>query len=163
MEKCDIPYLEHENQTYNQIRALQGYHIPVCLGAIDLDKPYYYNCGVYVRFLFLSWAGQPLFRCIRHDNKEHLYGKVETVLKALHKFKVLHRDAEPRNLLYDVENDQVMIIDLERAEYLGRQPLRPIQANRKKKRTGDKHQGNEDVFDRERRFALGCILNIRIR
>jgi serine/threonine protein kinase len=84
---------------------------------------------------------------MRHDNKEHLHGKVETVLQALHKFDILHRDVDPRSLLYDVENDQVMIIDLERAESLGRQPLRPLQANLKRKWIGDEHLGNEDVFD----------------
>lgn len=82
---------------------------------------------------------------------------MERVLKALRKFKVLHRNAELRNLLYDVENDQIMIIDLERVEYPGRQQRRPIQANGKRKWTGDEHQGNVGLFCGKRHLNWGVF------
>ncbi|KAJ9633956.1 hypothetical protein H2199_009155 [Coniosporium tulheliwenetii] len=103
MEELNLAYLRHEHRVYDQIRPLQGMCVPVWLGAVDLVLPYYYDCGVYVRMLFPSWAGQPVFDYMDWDKKAHLLGKLTGVLQALHKFQVLHVDAEPRNMLYNGE------------------------------------------------------------
>ena len=63
MEADKVAYLQHEERVYSRMGEIQGRHVPVCMGAIDLKLPYYYNSGVYVRMLFLSWAGQPVFNC----------------------------------------------------------------------------------------------------
>ena len=47
----------------------------------------------------------------------------------LHQLQVLHVDAEPRNILYDAISGTLMVIDFERAEFRGRQPLGSISPN----------------------------------
>ena len=59
-EADKVAYLQHEECIYGRVRIIQGKYVPVCMGAVDLMRPYYYNCGVYVRMLFLSWAGRPV-------------------------------------------------------------------------------------------------------
>lgn len=54
MESLDSARLQHENRIYGKLQAIQGKHVAVCLGNIDLIRPYYYNSGVYMHFMFLS-------------------------------------------------------------------------------------------------------------
>ncbi|KAM4065625.1 hypothetical protein HRG_010646 [Hirsutella rhossiliensis] len=129
VEGLDFACLQREQDIYDRLRPIQGKHIPVCLGTIDLVLPYYYNCGVYVHFMFLSWAGQPLHRSPEQLAKMDVDTAVGTIFKALHRLHVLHRDAEPRNMVYNAETGRLMVIDFERSEYLGRQPLGSVVAN----------------------------------
>ncbi|KFY32082.1 hypothetical protein V493_00531, partial [Pseudogymnoascus sp. VKM F-4281 (FW-2241)] len=114
MEEHDIEYLDQENKVYSHLRSLQGESIPVCLGTSNLKLPYYYDCGVYVTMLFLSWAGRPLY--INPENEKYVLEEATSALKALHNLKVLHKDAEPRNMLWDEHRRKLMLVDLERAE-----------------------------------------------
>ncbi|OBT59278.1 hypothetical protein VE04_00367 [Pseudogymnoascus sp. 24MN13] len=140
MEEHDIGHLLQERKVYNRLRSLQGNCIPVCLGTSNLKLPYYYDCGVYVTMLFLSSGG------------------ATSALKALHKLRVLHKDAKPHNMLWDEYRDKFMLVDLERAEIRTRMPLGIITANRKRNRQGDiKTAAKEDDFDREMRTAISCI------
>ncbi|RDA83115.1 hypothetical protein CP532_4445, partial [Ophiocordyceps camponoti-leonardi (nom. inval.)] len=129
VEGLDLACLQHEKDMYERLRPIQGRHVPVCLGNIDLVLPYYYNSGVYVHFMFLSWAGRSLFRCADPAAiKSSMDGAVETILKAVHGLRVLHRDAEARNITYD--GGRFMLVDFERAEFRGqRQPLGPVAVN----------------------------------
>jgi tRNA A-37 threonylcarbamoyl transferase component Bud32 len=158
VEKFDRGRLQHENQVYDRLRSIQGIHIPVCLGTVDLDLPYYYDCGVYVCLLFLGWAGQPVFECINQDNREHIRSKAAKAFTALHKSYVLHRDAELRNMLYDKQKDCLMIVDFERAEFRALQSIDLNQTNRKRKRTGSKQEGDgRDDFEEELQSVIGCV------
>ncbi|KAK8115619.1 hypothetical protein PG984_012121 [Apiospora sp. TS-2023a] len=56
MEKPDFPRLCHEETVYSKIRPMQGRGVPVCLGLVELVLPYYYDCGVFTHFMFLSWG-----------------------------------------------------------------------------------------------------------
>ncbi|KFY98960.1 hypothetical protein V500_01508 [Pseudogymnoascus sp. VKM F-4518 (FW-2643)] len=47
---------------------------------------------------------------------------------------VLHKDAAPRNMLWDEHRGRLMLVDLERAEIQTRSPLGIITANRKRNR-----------------------------
>ncbi|KPM34271.1 hypothetical protein AK830_g12300 [Neonectria ditissima] len=60
VEEVDERLLQHESQIYDRLRPIQGRAIPVCLGVVDLELPYYYDGGDFVHFLFLSWAGRSL-------------------------------------------------------------------------------------------------------
>lgn len=40
-----------------------------------------------------------------------------TILKAVHKLRGLHRDAEPRNILYNIDSGKFTLVDFERAEF----------------------------------------------
>jgi tRNA A-37 threonylcarbamoyl transferase component Bud32 len=158
MEEHDIDHLLQESKVYNQLRSLQGNCIPVCLGISTLELPYYYDCGVYVSMLFLSWAGRPLYQYINRENENDVLVEAASALKALHSLQVLHKDAEPRNMLWDEHRGRLMLVDLERAEIQTRSPLGIITANRKRNRQGNmKTVIKEDDFDREIKSATICI------
>ena len=121
---------------------------PVCLGSINLVLPYYYDGGVYMHFMFLSWAGRPLFECVDKVNLAGVVDQVTTIYKALHQLRVLHRDAEPRNILYDTTGGNVMVVDFERSEILDRQPLGS------KRKRGLSQKRGEDDFVNELGYAV---------
>ncbi|OBT39281.1 hypothetical protein VE00_10595 [Pseudogymnoascus sp. WSF 3629] len=150
--------LHTESKVYNRLRSLQGNCIPVCLGISNLKLPYYYDCGVYVTMLFLSWAGRPLHQYINLENENDVIKRVTSALKALHNLQVLHKDAKPRNMLWDEHRGRLMLVDFERAEIQTRLPLGIIIANRKRNRQGDiKMAVKENDFDREMSTAISCI------
>ncbi|KAH6955974.1 hypothetical protein BKA56DRAFT_637925 [Ilyonectria sp. MPI-CAGE-AT-0026] len=108
---------------YDHVRQLQGTFVP----------PYYFDSGVYVRIWLLSYGGRPVLREMNEV-----------------KSSVLHRDAEPRNVLYDRSSGRCMLVDLMLAEIHARQPLGPINGNgqsRKRKWAPRKHE--PDVFAAE--------------
>ncbi|KAL2015081.1 hypothetical protein VTK56DRAFT_6331 [Thermocarpiscus australiensis] len=146
--------LSHEKDIYDQMRHIQGDHVPVCLGLIHLDLPYYYDGGEFEHLLLLSWAGRPLSRCIDGINKTTAIDLATKAYSELHRLQVLHVDAELRNLLYDADSGTLMVIDFERAELRGRQPLGLISPNgqgRKRKRgwMAQKQGKDEDDFTEE--------------
>ncbi|KAF9878757.1 hypothetical protein CkaCkLH20_03657 [Colletotrichum karsti] len=156
VETIDLSRLQHENDVYNQLQPIQGIYIPVCLGRVDLVLPYYYDSGVFMHFLFLSWAGLPLFETIQQTTKADIIKKVTTAYKEIHKLQILHRDAEPRNIVYEEENGKVMIVDFERAEFRGRQPLGALSPNawNKRKRGGAKKRQTNDFTKEEESVIL---------
>ncbi|CRK44215.1 hypothetical protein BN1723_000901 [Verticillium longisporum] len=151
VKRPDLALLRHENDLYDRVRAIQGSHVPVCLGKVDLILPCYYDGGVYEYLLFLGWAGRPLLECTSQISKTRVIDAVTAAFTELHKLRVLHHDAKPRNLLYDVNSSRLMIVDLERAEFCSRQPLGVISPNRqyrKRKRKMTQRRG-KDPFARE--------------
>ncbi|WAO93440.1 Protein kinase domain-containing protein [Fusarium falciforme] len=149
VEAMDAEHLLYENKIYSHLRDLQGKFVPVCLGVVDLIKPYYFNSGVYEDFMFLSYGGRPVLKGLREVNK-NVVKEILIALGRLHQHGVLHRDAEPRNVLYDKDTGRYMIVDLMLAELHARQPLGPINVNRrnrKRKWAPGKHE--KDVFDAE--------------
>jgi len=154
MQSFDRLCLQYENKIYDGLQAIQGKHIPVCLGSIDLVLPWHYDGGVYKHFMFLSWAGRPLFDCVGQVSKTDIIKAVTATFEAVHKLGVLHRDAEIRNFLYD--NGSFMVVDFERAEFRGRQSLgsiAPNGQNRKRKRKTLRGKGKDD-FTRELECAV---------
>lgn len=99
MEQHDIKHLIQESEVYSHLRSLQGKCIPVCLGRLNLKLPHYYDCGVYVTMLFLSWAGQPLYQFINLEDKNKVIKRADSALKALHSLQVFHKDTKPHNML----------------------------------------------------------------
>jgi tRNA A-37 threonylcarbamoyl transferase component Bud32 len=155
MEELDRDHLLQERTVYSQLCEVQGSYIPVCLGTVDLALPYYYDFGIYVSMLFLSWAGRPVSQYLNPENEGHILQKATAALQALHHLRFLHKDAELRNMLWDDQHGSLMLVDLERAEIRARQPLSAISPNRKRNRQGKMKL--EDDFDREMRSAKGCI------
>ncbi|KAH7201277.1 hypothetical protein DER44DRAFT_669271 [Fusarium oxysporum] len=142
----DTKHLRYENKIYSHLQDLQGKIVPVCLGVVHLIKPYYYDSGVYEDFMFLSYGGRPVLRGLGEVNAD-ITNEILAALSRLHQHGVLHRDAEPRNVLYDKRTGRCMIVDLMLAEFLDRQPLGPINVNgrnRKRKWAPRKHE--QDVF-----------------
>ncbi|KAL7622747.1 hypothetical protein AAE478_006425 [Parahypoxylon ruwenzoriense] len=150
--------LQHEQKIYNQLRSIQGKHVPVCLGMIDLVLPYYYDGGVFEYFMFLSWAGRPLHKVAEGAiGKDTLIGVVAAAFRALHQLQVLHGDAEPRNVLYDVHAGRAMIVDFERAQVVrDRWPLGPTSPNRKRKH-GTLQKQTRDDFSMEVQSIIASV------
>ncbi|OAQ58143.1 serine/threonine protein kinase [Pochonia chlamydosporia 170] len=159
MERFDQKFLARESQIYCRLQPIQGKYVPVCLGIVDLISPCHYDGGVYTSFLFLSWAGQSLPRCIDPANKLSLVNRVTTALKELHRLGVLHCDAEPRNMLFDPKDGSVMLIDFERSEFRGRHPLTSVSSNTqgRKRKLGVKHKQCEDDWAKELRSAAKLV------
>lgn len=150
MMQRDHKYLRKEANVYTKLCSLQGDRIPVCLGTIDLELPYYYDYGIYTSMLFLSWAGRPLHEYLNQKNAERVLNEVSETLTALHKYHVLHMDAELRNWLWDEQRGCVMLVDFERAEIRTRHPLGVLSPNRKRNQQGKMKFMAEDAdFDRE--------------
>ena len=153
--------LRHEAATYERLRPIQGIHVPVHLGNLDLDRPYFYD-GIarLVHMMFLSFGGRVIFGLMNADNQPYLAQRVQRSIQAIHELGVLHRDPFPRNILWNAEIDQAMIIDFERAKVLeGRPVLGAVSPNRKRKRIreADKKEqlkGDSEACEREMREAM---------
>jgi tRNA A-37 threonylcarbamoyl transferase component Bud32 len=160
MEEVDRAHFRTEISIYDKARSIQGIHIPVCLGNISLDRPQYYDSGVYVHLIFLSWAGRPLLhQSIDPANAASLTHHVALAFQELHKLRILHHDARPSNILYDRNSGRLMVIDFERAEYRGYGPLgliSPNQQSRKRKYEALQKQQRDD-FVRELQFAMDGV------
>ncbi|KAH9894519.1 hypothetical protein F4778DRAFT_747350 [Xylariomycetidae sp. FL2044] len=144
VEEHDLNRLQHENEMYSHLFPIQGIHTPVCLGITNLVLPYYYDSGEFRYFMFLSWAGQPLFNATSHPDRDRIPDAVGVAFEAMHRLRILHGDAEPRNVLYDTRSGRVMIVDFERAAYHPRQPLGSIDTNRKRKHDTSLKTGKDD-------------------
>ncbi|KAI8722543.1 Protein kinase domain-containing protein [Fusarium sp. LHS14.1] len=121
VEAADRDQLLHENEIYNHLHDLQGRFIPVCLSTIDLILPYYYDGGIYMHFMLMSYAGRPVLYRLE-SIKPAIAENIMAVLSHLHEHRVLHRDAELRNVLYDDRTENCMMVDLMMSEVHMRQP-----------------------------------------
>ena len=151
-----IKDLRHEAEVYQRLVTLQGTYIPICLGSIDLIKPFYYDTGVRImHFLLLSWAGKSLDDSKTAPGIDRQTWAMDLVraVNAIHGAGVLHQDIRMPNLLWNEETKRVMVIDFEGAEIVKskaqtvRQALAPISPNRKRKRAltlGAKEVGGDN-------------------
>ncbi|EFW18617.1 hypothetical protein D8B26_005366 [Coccidioides posadasii str. Silveira] len=109
-------YLQQEEAVYKRLLPIQGRHVPVCLGVLDLSQRQLFYDGIarIPHLLLLSHAGLPLHRSdIDH---ERLFRAAEESLQAIHKLGVRHCDAYTHNMFWNPENEKVIFIDFERAE-----------------------------------------------
>ncbi|KJZ68998.1 hypothetical protein HIM_11614 [Hirsutella minnesotensis 3608] len=130
-----IPDLEHEAAVYRRLNDLQGVHVPVFLGAVDLrsmNKTYFLDHRVYIVHLtFMAWGGESLYEAQRvvHSIEQQVKGS----LRAMHQNGVIHRDVRAQNILLCQETNGVMMIDFERAVLLEppRHPLALLAPNKR--------------------------------
>ena len=132
-----IEFLEcskHEESVYSRLDQIQGEYVPVVLGSLILSRAFSYDgIAQIVHMMFMGYAGRTL--CKQHDiDQVRLVRQAEKALHAIHQFGVLHNDPIPGNMIWNVEMDQVMFIDFERARVQGRSPLMSISPNSKRKR-----------------------------
>ncbi|KAJ0126620.1 G1/S-specific cyclin CCN1 [Fusarium oxysporum f. sp. albedinis] len=126
-----IKDLEHEAAVYERLKPIQGVHVPVFLGAVDLrsmNKTYYYDHRVYVvHMTFLSWGGCSIDRAQRIGDMDDRSLEDEAIrsLRAMHREGVIHKDVRLANMLFNPETKGVMVIDFERALLL-KPPRRPL-------------------------------------
>ncbi|KAF2174662.1 hypothetical protein K469DRAFT_681013 [Zopfia rhizophila CBS 207.26] len=149
--------LKREATIYEHLRPIQGIYVPVHLGNIDLDTPYFYDgIAELVHMMLLSFGGKRISHHCTTENRPYITQQVDRSARAIHDLGVLHKDLMPRNILWNEEMCQVIVIDFERAEVVKpRTVLGVISANRKRKRGSDASmakQGGDgsSVFVRER-------------
>ncbi|KAI5861998.1 hypothetical protein GGS23DRAFT_574075 [Durotheca rogersii] len=112
------PMLQQEEAVYRKLQPLQGRHIPVCLGSIDLHRLgqvlYYYFDVRIVYFLLLSYGGSKLR--VPSDSKAQacIIKHVATILKQMHRLGVAHADIRLPNVLQDPAG-HVVIVDFDQA------------------------------------------------
>ncbi|KAK5651303.1 hypothetical protein OQA88_12647 [Cercophora sp. LCS_1] len=157
VEAENLERLQHEEQVYGQIRALQGRDTPVCLGLLDLARPYYFDGCIFTHFLLLSFSGRSLVWCTTQIDKASATDAIRAAFTRLHQLRVLHCDAEPRNILYDAASGSLMVTDFERAQF--RRALSSINPNSqhpKRERQALQKQPRDD-FTRELRSVVESV------
>lgn len=101
--KCTIkPYISHllhEVAVYKRLEEIQGIHVLVFLGNIDLPNALRYKRAEFVHMIFLSWGGECIRLHAELTKELHVFAQAVEALGAIHQFGVLHRDAKPRNIL----------------------------------------------------------------
>ncbi|KAI0402457.1 hypothetical protein F4802DRAFT_575848 [Xylaria palmicola] len=144
-----IPDLEHEARVYERLKSVQGVHVPVFLGAINLqslDRTYYYDFGVdIVHLCFLSWGGLSL-KDIQLPDRRTLQSMAVEAMGTIHQQGVVHKDARYENILFNPQTGQIMLIDFERSHLVGmpRPTLAPLEPN-KRRRVQDRHGKTKSV------------------
>ncbi|KAH7361087.1 hypothetical protein BKA66DRAFT_213877 [Pyrenochaeta sp. MPI-SDFR-AT-0127] len=95
-----VHHLRREASIYERLRPIQGVHVPVHLGNINLQTPYFYKGIVeLVHMIFLSFGGKPIGQHLTAENKALVIEQVKRSAGAIHGLRVLHKDLIPRNIL----------------------------------------------------------------
>ena len=127
-----VPDLMHEGRIYDRLQSIQGKLIPVYLGNIDLERPWF-DLGVrIIHMLLMSWGGERIDKVKEARAFETDIMQFERRIAGM---GVRHEDIRPPNMLWSQENDGVMFIDLERATEIRRIALQELPANRKRKQS----------------------------
>lgn len=142
----------------------------MCLGTIDLEKPYRYEgIAELEHMIFLSYGGMRLDKLLDElTSKDKLFiaEQLDRSTKAIHDLGVLHTDLELRNMLWDESRQQLMVIDFERAQVLqSRRILGDIPANQwsttKASTDAAKAPRNRCIFVRENNHAAKELRRLR--
>jgi len=118
--KAFMPDLLHEGKIYQRLARLQGTAVPVYLGNIDLTEWYYLDVGVRIRhMLLMSWGGNLADEDESVKGWQGLQREIRRTVAEVRKAGVDQIDERPPNILWNGERKRVMLIDFERAKYIG--------------------------------------------
>jgi hypothetical protein len=125
------PELDHEHAVYQRLGPLQGLGVPVCLGRVDLVRPYRFCTVPFQHWLLLSWGGLSLYnptaiqqmRCEGHDCK-YWEDLLTRILNAIRQRGVVHGDVRGPNVVWDSNAKRLYLIDFEGSQLL------PVQKSR---------------------------------
>ncbi len=107
----DRDRLDWEERVYQQLAALQGGAVPVCLGLVDLRRAYVLAGGArVVRLMLLSYAGETA-RPEQVADEAVVLGLREM----LQAHGVEHGDLRRANVLWSEEWRRLMVVDFDRA------------------------------------------------
>ncbi|KAG6257911.1 hypothetical protein E4U24_003839 [Claviceps purpurea] len=124
---ANVESLQHESKIYKQLEPIQGAHVPVFLGAIDLrkmNKFYWIDIRAHVvHFMFLSWGGHHVEQdeMVKFEiPRSRLIEQAEQAMDSVHEKGVIHQDVRWENVLFNPETSSVMVIDFERSDLVGK-------------------------------------------
>ena len=160
-----IEHVQHEERMYSRLRPLQGVHVPVVLGGLDLRSSIFYDgIAEIVHFMLMGYAGRTL-AMITQIEPDRLIRLAEVSLHAIHELGVLHSDPIAGNMVYNEDSGRVMFIDFERAQFERRRhPLGSLSPNKKGKQATDacgkngKDPNKRDNFELETRRMRHALL-----
>ena len=127
--------LRHEGRVYRRLEKLQGKVVPVYLGNIELIRKYCLDFDVWlVHLLLMSWGGET----VNQATVPNLQEEVEQSLKELYSEGVAHGDARHANMLWNAEQQRVMLVDFDCASFLPLPKYSQLsQLGRKRKRQNE--------------------------
>ncbi|KAK3679099.1 nuclear polyadenylated RNA-binding protein 3 [Vermiconidia calcicola] len=83
-------------------------------------------------------GGRPLSAPVNKFCRTMFPKLAEVALTAIHRHKIRHNDAEPRNMIFDIASMRLMVIDLERSTRIPRPALAPMSSNGVSEQTNKK-------------------------
>ncbi|TFB03756.1 hypothetical protein CCMA1212_004823 [Trichoderma ghanense] len=111
----NVPRLLREGDMYTRLKELQGGCIPVYLGILQLNLPFWHDAKQYTHFMLLSWAGRPVKHYWGSPCNRGFVTSTQRAYTELHSAGIIHRDAKLRNMLYNPQSDRIMLVDFERS------------------------------------------------
>ena len=149
-----VPDLEKERAVYSHLGEIQGNVVPVCLGAIHLQRRYFYHPDVPIFYwLLLSFAG----KCLQWPEYEARQSDVNALRGELSRRGISHGDLSPDNVLWDEVAQKLMVVDFERAitRVVRREALQELSSNRKRKQSFKEYGVTASVVERPRQGMAG--------
>ncbi|OAL44807.1 hypothetical protein IQ07DRAFT_636069 [Pyrenochaeta sp. DS3sAY3a] len=115
--------MQHEATVYERLHTLQGLHIPVFLGQVSLEHPYYYDHGVRIlHMVFLSWAGDTPGAADMETIQQKQRAELLESVFATQAPGVIHRDIRLSNACWNEEIGKVTLIDSKRSVVVEKPP-----------------------------------------
>ncbi|KAJ5404042.1 hypothetical protein N7509_003913 [Penicillium cosmopolitanum] len=118
MEKQHRLQIEADNYSY--LRSMQGQNIPICLGTFTPQVSYWYHGELMEQMIILSWSGGDSSTLSMTRTRFFFHQERKKALAAFRSHRVVHRDSEWRNMLWDDLDNRLIVIDLEDLERLKR-------------------------------------------
>ena len=123
-----VPDLRKEKTVYDRLHEIQGTVIPVCLGAIDSPRRYFYDVDVPIfHWLLMSFAG----RSLQLAEFEAHRPSVKAMWQKLKQYGIVHPDISPNNILWDEQDKKLMVIDFERVRFVMKEKGQEIKKEKK--------------------------------
>jgi len=114
------PDLLWEGEMYGQLEKIQGTAVPVYLGNIDLDEWYNLDLGVRIlHMLLMSWGGEDIERSEMVNQTPWLQDEVQRTVDDVRRAGIDQMDVRSPNILWNQEVQRAMLIDFERAVWIG--------------------------------------------
>lgn len=155
-----VPTLQKEEAIYQRLQPLQGRHIPVCLGSVDLrllHQVLYYDIDVrIIYFLLLSYGGTKLAVPEDPKTRKRIVDSVISILDQMHRLGVAHADIRLPNVLQSPAGE-VTIVDFDQASILSKTSRRAMSAlspNKRRRLLEDDALGSSTASDGSREAAL---------
>jgi hypothetical protein len=126
-----VPDLLHEGSIYQHLTALQGTAVPVYLGRI-------------LHLLLMSWGGPDADEVLKEDAM--LQKEIQRTVAEVRGRGIDQDDERMANMLWNREVGRVMLIDFERAKFIGRrsQGSHTVQARALQERSPNKKRKMEE-------------------
>jgi hypothetical protein len=121
-----------EAEVYGALRPYQGSAVPVCLGAIDLQRTFFVHPKRCIKhMLLLSWAGDPtdITQIAPGEARESYRRAGRAVKDKISGYNSMH----PGNILWDSRRRQIQLVNFDSPNCRPRKsPLAPIWPSRKR-------------------------------